>query len=57
MKNPYLEIAGRKIGNKIPPLVIAEVGINHEGDYNKAIQLVDAALASGAECIKFQTLS
>ena len=49
------EIAGRKIGNKFPPLVIAEVGINHEGDYNKAIQLVDAALASGAECIKFQS--
>ena len=38
-----------------PPLVLAEVGINHEGSYEKAIQLIDAAKASGAEAIKFQT--
>jgi len=29
--NPYIEIAGRKIGLDFPPLVIAEIGINHEG--------------------------
>jgi hypothetical protein len=28
--NPYIEIAGRKIGQDFPPLVIAEIGINHE---------------------------
>ena len=49
-----LSIAGRKVGSEHPPLVIAEVGINHEGDVNKALQLVDAAAAAGAELVKFQ---
>ena len=49
-----LSIAGRKVGSDHPPLVIAEVGINHEGDVNKALQLVDAAAAAGAEVVKFQ---
>jgi len=47
-------IAGRKVGPHHPPLVIAEVGINHEGDLSKALQLVDAAAAAGAELLKFQ---
>jgi len=47
-------IAGRKIGPGHPPLVIAEVGINHEGEFSKAIELVDAAGAAGAELVKFQ---
>ena len=49
-----LSIAGRKVGSDHPPLVMAEVGINHEGDVNKALQLVDAAAAAGAELVKFQ---
>ncbi len=48
-------IDGRNIGHSFPPLVFAEVGINHEGEYDKAIQLVDAAVAAGAELVKFQT--
>jgi sialic acid synthase SpsE len=48
-------IAGRAVGPDSPPLVIAEVGINHEGSLQKALQCVDAAAASGAELIKFQT--
>ena len=48
------ELAGRKIGVNHPPLVIAEVGINHEGDVGKALALVDAAAEAGAELIKFQ---
>jgi sialic acid synthase SpsE len=51
---PDVSIAGRRIGAEQPPLVIAEVGINHEGDVNKALALVDAAAAAGAELIKFQ---
>jgi N-acetylneuraminate synthase len=47
-------IAGRKVGPEHPPLVIAEVGINHEGELEKAIELVDAAVAAGAELVKFQ---
>jgi N-acetylneuraminate synthase len=47
-------IGNRAVGLEHPPLVIAEVGINHEGDVNKALQLVDAAVAFGAEVVKFQ---
>jgi sialic acid synthase SpsE len=52
--NCEIEIVGRKIGPDYPPFVMAEVGINHEGDVDKAIQLVDAAVTAGAEVVKFQ---
>jgi N-acetylneuraminate synthase len=39
--------------NKV--LVIAEAGVNHNGDYNLAIKLIDAAVKAGADIIKFQT--
>lgn len=47
-------IGKREIGPECPPLVIVEVGINHEGSLEKALQLVDAAAAAGAEVVKFQ---
>lgn len=50
-----IQIAGRKVGDDHPPLVVVEVGINHEGSYDKAVQCVDAAVAAGAEVVKFQT--
>ncbi|WP_353087632.1 N-acetylneuraminate synthase family protein [Flavobacterium sp.] len=53
--NPYFEIAGRKIGPDYPPLVIAEIGINHEGDLEVAKAMVDAAHRAGAEVVKHQT--
>lgn len=49
-----ISIAGRMIGAENAPFVIAEVGINHEGSFNKAIQLVDAAVEAKADCVKFQ---
>lgn len=52
MKN--FAIAGRKIGPDRPPLVIPEVGINHEGSFDKAVALIDAAKEAGAEIVKFQ---
>lgn len=36
-------------------LVIAEIGINHDGSVDKARRLIDAVAAAGANCIKFQT--
>jgi N-acetylneuraminate synthase len=53
--NPYIQIAGRKIGLDYPPLVIAEIGINHEGSLAVAKQMVDAAKRAGVEVVKHQT--
>lgn len=50
----YVEIANRLVGEDHPPLVIAEIGINHEGCIDKAIQMVDDAFEVGCECVKFQ---
>ncbi len=50
-----MDIAGRKIGPSHPPLVIAEIGINHGGDLNVAKEMVRLAAASGCEMIKHQT--
>ena len=49
-----IEICGRKIGQGYPTLVVAEIGINHEGSFDKAVQMVDDAARSGCECVKFQ---
>ena len=51
---PELRIGDRWIGDGHPPLVIAEVGINHEGDVAKALRMVHDAYDAGAECVKFQ---
>ena len=50
-----MDIKGRKIGPEHPPLVIAEIGINHGGDLNVAKQLVLAAAQAGCEIVKHQT--
>lgn len=39
------------------PLIIAEAGVNHNGNMNLALDLVDAAAASGADIVKFQTFT
>lgn len=54
MKANFLSIGNRKIGEQFKPFVIAEIGINHEGSYEKALQMVCDAHAAGAECVKFQ---
>lgn len=50
-----INIDGRIIGKNTPPLVIVEIGINHEGSLKTAFEMVDAAWKSGAEVIKHQT--
>ncbi|WP_342078381.1 N-acetylneuraminate synthase family protein [Yoonia sp. SS1-5] len=50
-----MEISGRKIGPSHPPLVIAEIGINHGGDLDVAKQMVRLAAGAGCEMIKHQT--
>ena len=51
----FFSIKNRIIGDNYPPVVIAEIGINHEGSLKTALEMVDAAIESGAEIIKHQT--
>src|SRR5688572_2268226 len=51
---PFITIGGRKIGPGESCFVIAEIGNNHNGDFERAVALIDAAKASGADCAKFQ---
>lgn len=53
--NAEIKIAGRSIGYAHEPLIIAEIGINHEGSLARAKEMVDAAISAGAEMIKHQT--
>jgi N,N'-diacetyllegionaminate synthase len=52
-----VEIAGRQVGVGLPPLVIAEAGVNHGGQVEQAHRLIEAAAATGADAVKFQTFS
>ena len=54
-KMSSFKIADRLIGNDQLPLVIAEIGINHNGSLDEAIKIVDAAIGAGIEIIKHQT--
>ncbi|MEY2991843.1 MAG: N,N-diacetyllegionaminic acid synthase [Pseudomonadota bacterium] len=50
-----MKIGNREISANHPPLVIAEIGINHGGDLEVAKNMVRLAAAAGCECVKHQT--
>lgn len=54
MKNE-ISINGRKIGPNHPPYIIAELSANHNGDINRAFQIMEEAKKAGADAIKLQT--
>ncbi|MBN1572781.1 MAG: N-acetylneuraminate synthase [Deltaproteobacteria bacterium] len=55
MKINEIVIGGRKIGHKNRCFIIAEAGVNHNGEMALAEMLIDAALDAGADAVKFQT--
>jgi sialic acid synthase SpsE len=52
--NKEIKIEDRLIGLDHSPLVIAEIGINHDGNFDKAKHLIYCAASVGCECVKFQ---
>ena len=54
--NP-LTIASRQISPDAPVLVIAEIGVNHDGRLDRALALVEAARAAGADAVKLQVFT
>ena len=50
-----IRLGPRLVGPAHVPLVIAEIGINHEGNLDTARQMVDAACRAGVEVVKHQT--
>jgi N-acetylneuraminate synthase len=53
--SPVFSLGTREIGIGKPVFVIAEAGVNHNGDLGVALRLVDVAVDSGADAVKFQT--
>ncbi|NQU57180.1 MAG: N-acetylneuraminate synthase family protein [Rhodospirillales bacterium] len=52
-----ITIDGRVIGPGQPCFIIAEIGVNHNGDVDIAHKMIDAIADAGADCVKFQTFS
>ena len=55
MPGRVIEIGNRLVGSGQPCLVIAEAGVNHNGDMDLGRRLIDAAAEAGADAVKFQT--
>jgi len=49
------EIAGRAVGHDMPPYIVAELSANHNGDIQKAFDIMAAAKTAGAGAVKLQT--
>ncbi|MBH09557.1 MAG: N-acetylneuraminate synthase [Candidatus Marinimicrobia bacterium] len=51
----FIKIGNNTIGRGLKPYIIAEAGINHNGELEKALKMIEVAKTSGADAIKFQT--
>ncbi|MGH8370060.1 MAG: N-acetylneuraminate synthase family protein [Gammaproteobacteria bacterium] len=55
MHSREIKIGSQILGDNLNPYVIAEIGVNHEGDFDLAKRLIDEAKAGGAHAAKFQS--
>lgn len=53
--NRIFKIGNKTISEDSPAYIIAEMSGNHNGDFNRAVQIIDAAKKAGADAIKLQT--
>jgi len=51
----YIELKNKRIGSGYPVFVMAEIGINHNGDINIAKKMIEVAALAGVDSVKFQT--
>jgi len=54
LQNPVRQVGDRAVGAGHPVYITAEIGINHNGDLANAIALIDHAVDSGCDAVKFQ---
>jgi N-acetylneuraminate synthase len=54
MMGTVLKLGNRSVGAGQPCYVVAEIGINHNGDLDTAKRLIDAAVLTGCDAVKFQ---
>jgi N-acetylneuraminate synthase len=50
----YVQLGDRRVGPGHPAYVVAEIGINHNGDLEVAKKLIDTAIVAGCDAVKFQ---
>ncbi|QWE16948.1 N-acetylneuraminate synthase family protein [Polynucleobacter sp. AP-Nino-20-G2] len=50
-----IDIAGQLVGSELPPFIVAEVGINHNGSLERALEMISVAAQAGCNAVKFQT--
>jgi len=53
--NPVIEVGNKKIGNHHDVFIVAEIGPNHNGNLDKALELIRMASEAGADAVKFQS--
>src|SRR5512144_2668231 len=49
-----MKLGNRMVGDGFPVMIVAEIGINHNGELDIARQMIDAAVHAGANAVKFQ---
>ncbi|WP_034447194.1 pseudaminic acid synthase [Butyrivibrio sp. AE2032] len=55
MFNKEIKIGNKTVGGNNPCMIVAELSGNHNGDYNRAVEIIHAAKEAGADAVKLQT--